>query len=188
MGLLPEIRLLRRQHAGPLLEGAPLPERGHARKEELPECYTITGLTAANILETSTPDEFKIPVKTKTIGELTDDDIFTLVSVTNLEIMCKDGAYTNCTDGYSFKDNINPIGTATAPRWDVAPLMCYDNTGRTIYMLTNTAAPGGVSARAATWISTPSYRRVRARSAASSWLTTSPRSASATWAATSCAP
>ena len=55
--------------------------------------------------------------------------------------MCKDGAYTNCTDGYSFKDNINPIGTATAPRWDVAPLMCYDNTGRTIYMLTNTAAP-----------------------------------------------
>jgi hypothetical protein len=37
------------------------------------------------------------------------------VSVTNLEIMCKDGAYTNCTDGYSFKDNINPIGTATAP-------------------------------------------------------------------------
>lgn len=63
------------------------------------------------------------------------------MSVTNLEIMCKDGAYTNCTDGYSFKDNINPIGTATAPRWDVAPLMCYDNTGRTIYMLTNTAAP-----------------------------------------------
>ena len=60
-----------------------------SEKEELPECYTITGLTAANILETSTPDEFKIPVKTKTIGELTDDDIFTLVSVTNLEIMCK---------------------------------------------------------------------------------------------------
>ena len=86
-------------------------------KKNSPECYTITGLTAANILETSTPDEFKIPVKTKTIGELTDDDIFTLVSVTNLEIMCKDGAYTNCTDGYSFKDNINPIGTATAPRF-----------------------------------------------------------------------
>ena len=71
-------------------------------KKAVPECYTITGLTAANILDTSTPDEFKIPVKTKRIAELTDDDIFTLVSVTNLEIMCKDGAYTNCTDGYSF--------------------------------------------------------------------------------------
>ena len=110
-------------------------------KKSDPECYTITGLTAANILETSTPDEFKIPVKTKSVSELTDDDIFTLVSVTNLEIMCKDGSYTNCTEGYSFKDNVNPIGTATAPRWDVAPLMCYDNTGKSIYMLTNAAVP-----------------------------------------------
>ena len=97
-------------------------------KKAVPECYTITGLTAANILETSTPDEFKIPVKTKCIAELTDDDIFTLVSVPDLEIMCKDGAYTNCTDGYSLKDDVNPIG-ATAPRWDVAPLMCYDKAG-----------------------------------------------------------
>ena len=109
-------------------------------KKAVPECYTITGLTAANILDTSTPDEFKIPVKTKRIAELTDDDIFTLVSVPDLEIMCKDGAYTNCTDGYSLKDDVNPIG-ATAPRWDVAPLMCYDKTGEVIHMLTNAAVP-----------------------------------------------
>ncbi len=110
-------------------------------KKADPECYTISGLTAANILETSIPDEFKIPVKTKSIAELTDADIYTLVSVTDLEIMCKDGAYTNCTDGYSFKDAVNPIGTSSAPRWDVAPLMCYDRSGNTIYMLTNAAAP-----------------------------------------------
>ena len=108
-------------------------------KKADPECYTISGLTAANILETSTPDEFKIPVKTKSIAELTDADIYTLVSVTGLEIMCKDGAYTNCTDGYSFKDALNAIGTATAPRWDVAPLMCYDKGGNSIFMLTNAA-------------------------------------------------
>ena len=108
-------------------------------KKADPECYTISGLTAANVLETSVPDEFKIPVKTKSIAELTDADIYTLVSVTGLEIMCKDGAYTNCTDGYSFKDALNAIGTATAPRWDVAPLMCYDRGGNTIFMLTNAA-------------------------------------------------
>lgn len=108
-------------------------------KKADPECYTISGLTAANVLETSVPDEFKIPVKTKSIAELTDADIYTLVSVTGLEIMCKDGAYTNCTDGYSFKDALNAIGTATAPRWDVAPLMCYDKGGNTIFMLTNAA-------------------------------------------------
>ena len=108
-------------------------------KKADPECYTISGLTAANVLETSVPDEFKIPVKTKSIAELTDADIYTLVSVTGLEIMCKDGAYTNCTDGYSFKDALNAIGNATAPRWDVAPLMCYDKGGNTIFMLTNAA-------------------------------------------------
>ena len=109
-------------------------------KKADPECYTISGLTAANILETTSPDEFKIPVKNKTVEELTDKDIFTLVSVTGLEIMCKDGAYTNCTDGYSLKDDLNTIG-ATSPRWDVAPLMCYDNSGNTIFMLTNAAVP-----------------------------------------------
>lgn len=108
------------------------------RKDD-PECYTITGLTSANILETAAPDEFRIPVKARKISELTDEDIFTLVSVSGLEIMCKDGAYTNCTDGYSLKDDLNTIGT-TSPRWDVAPLMCYDNTGETIFMLTNAGA------------------------------------------------
>lgn len=105
-----------------------------------PDYYTLTGLTAANILETTTPDEFKVPTKTKGITELTDDDIFTLVSIPGLEIMDKAGAYTNCTDGYSLKDDINPIG-ATAPRWDVAPLMMYDRDGNTINMLTNAAVP-----------------------------------------------
>lgn len=106
-----------------------------------PEYYTIKGLTAANILEAGTPDEFKVPVKTKTITELTDADIFTLVSVPNLEIMQKDGAFTNATDGYSLKDDINPIGNSTAPRYDVCPLLCYDTNGNTINMLTNCAVP-----------------------------------------------
>lgn len=109
-------------------------------KHENPDYYTIKGLTAANILEATTADEFKVPVKTKTIAELTDDDIFTLVSVSNMEIMCKDGAFTNTTDGYSLKDNVNTIGT-TSPRYDVVPLLCYDTEGNTIRMLTNCAVP-----------------------------------------------
>ncbi len=106
-------------------------------KHENPDYYTIKGLTAANILEATTADEFKVPVKTKTIAELTDDDIFTLVSVSNLEIMCKDGAYTNSTEGYLFKDGHSPCGTSSAPRYDVVPLLCYDMNGDAIRMLTN---------------------------------------------------
>ena len=107
-------------------------------KHDSPEYYTISGLTSANILEASVPDVFKVPIKTKKIDELSDKDIFTLVSIENVEIMCKDGAYTNCTDGYSLQDDHNTIGAA-APRWDVAPLMCYDREGNSIFMLTNAA-------------------------------------------------
>lgn len=109
-------------------------------KESDPDRYTLKGLTEANIMEASDPDAFKIPVKTKTISELTDDDIFTLVSIPDMEIMCKDGCYTNCTDGYSLKDANNPVG-ASSPRWDVAPLLCYDKSGGSIFMLTNAATP-----------------------------------------------
>ena len=107
-------------------------------KHSDPEYYTIKGLTAANILETATADEFKVPVKTKAIAELTDDDIFTLVSVTNLEIMQKDGCFTNASEGYLLKDDYAPSG-GSAPRYDVCPLLCYDTDGNTINMLTNCA-------------------------------------------------
>ncbi len=105
-----------------------------------PEYYTIKGLTAANILEATTPDEFKVPVKTKRIAEFTDDDIFTLVSVPDLEIMQKDGSFTNASEGYLLKDENSPSGTST-PRYDVCPLLCYDTNGNTINMLTNCAVP-----------------------------------------------
>lgn len=110
--------------------------------ENDPLRYTLSGLDGESVMEAEDPDEFSIPKKEKNISEITDDDIFTLVNVLNLEIMCKDGSYTNCTDGYSLKDDVNPIGTtATNVRWDVAPLICYDMQGKTIYMLTNAASP-----------------------------------------------
>ena len=107
-------------------------------------CYTLTGLTADNIIETiGVPDSFLVPAKKKTIDQLTDDDVFTLVTLQDIEIMCKDGAYTNCTDGYSIKDPVvNPYsGTGSAPRWDVAPLLMSDKRGNVIYMLTNSMVP-----------------------------------------------
>lgn len=109
-----------------------------------PLCYSLEGLTAASIIETvSAPDEFNVPAKKKAVSELTDDDIYTMVSLQNMEIMCKDGAYTNCTDGYSIKHEVvNPYsGTGSAPRWDVAPLLMSDTSGNVIYMLTNAMVP-----------------------------------------------
>lgn len=107
-------------------------------KQSNPDRYTLTGVTVDNILEEKTPDMFKIPAKKMTITELSDDDIFTLVQITGVEILCKDGCYTNCTDGYSIICDANPTsGSSTAPRWDVAPLMMSDAQGNYINMLTN---------------------------------------------------
>lgn len=107
-------------------------------KESNPDRYQISGITAENIIFSEAGDASKLAPKYKTIAELTDDDIYTLVNVKDVEIMCKDGAYTNATDGYSLKETANPFsGSASAPRWDVSPLLCTDKDGSVIYMLTN---------------------------------------------------
>lgn len=114
-------------------------------KETEPLRYVLTGLKAENIIETKTPDSFLVPAKRKFIRELTDEDLYTMVTLTDVEILCKDGCFTNATDGYSIKDaakGINPTsGTGSSPRWDTAPLIMSDKEGRSIYMLTNSYVP-----------------------------------------------
>lgn len=107
-------------------------------KEANPARYYLTGVTAASILEVKAPDMFKIPAKKMTIAQLSEADIFTQVTLTGVEILAKDGCYTNCTDGYSFLCPANPAsGSSSAPRWDTAPLMMTDAEGNWIDMLTN---------------------------------------------------
>lgn len=109
------------------------------KKELNPDRYYITGVTAADFIEIATGSA---PVKTKSITELTDDDIFTLVSVPDLEIVYKDGCFTNCTDGYSLKCDANPFsGIAGGSRWCESPLMMIDSKGNTINMVTNCSVP-----------------------------------------------
>ena len=109
-----------------------------------PVTYTLTGVTSGSIYSTLEPNP-KLPVKSRNIDDLTDDDINTLVDLQDVEILCKDGAYTNATEGYSMKDvnaGINVLsGTATAPRWDTVPLLMSDRGGSIIHMLTNSYVP-----------------------------------------------
>ncbi len=110
------------------------------QRQDDPLCFTLDGLTAASIIETvAKSNESAVPVRKKTIAELSDSDIYTLVSLQDVEIMCKDGAYTNCAEAYSILNNaVNPYsGTETSPRWDTAPLLMSDTSGNVIYMLTN---------------------------------------------------
>ena len=107
-------------------------------RELAPQRYTLSGITSDKIRVIER--NVQIPAKNLTISQITDADIYTWVSLQKVEIFCKDGCYTNASEGYSLRDELNPAG-AVAPRWDVAPLMCSDATGDAIFMLTNAAVP-----------------------------------------------
>ena len=111
-------------------------------KHTNPEYYVLTGITSEKVLEVGNVDIFKVPAKEKTISQLTDADIFTLCTIKGVEIMCKDGAYTNVHEGYVWKDGtINKIGAGSDSRCDQAPLRVYDKTGANVVMLTNILTP-----------------------------------------------
>lgn len=109
-------------------------------KNNDPEFYTITGMTEDHVASVEEPNPDAVPMKRKSVSELTDADIYTLVSLKDMEVVFKDGSYTNCTDGYSILSDFNTAGGKT-PRWDVAPLLLTDKYGQTISMLTNSMVP-----------------------------------------------
>lgn len=110
-------------------------------RETNPLRVTLSGLRSSSITRLAEPDEGAVPVKTRTIAQLSESDIYTLVSIQNVEILQKDGSFTNCNDAYSYKDANNPYSGTDKPWWDVAPLLVYDRNGGSISMLTNAAAP-----------------------------------------------
>lgn len=109
-------------------------------KNNDPEYYTITGMTEDHVASVEEPNPDAVPMKRKNVSELTDADIYTLVSLKDMEVVFKDGSYTNCTDGYSILSDFNTAG-GKSPRWDVAPLLLTDKYGKTISMLTNSMVP-----------------------------------------------
>ena len=112
--------------------------------------YTLSGLTADHIARVQ--DDTPFPEKRRSIAQLTDADVYTFVTLQDMEILCKDGCYTNASEGYSLKDELNPLGAAF-PRWDVAPLLCTDASGNAIHMLTNAAAPWRRTGHDVAWYS-----------------------------------
>lgn len=119
-------------------------------REDNPVRFTVKNLTAAKVEWLEAGTSASVPVKQRSVAQLTDNDIYTYVSLAPVEIMCKDGAFTNASEGYALADELNPSGTAS-PRWDVAPLLCSDDKGDAIFMLTNAAVPWRRTGRNIVW-------------------------------------
>ena len=92
-----------------------------------PEHYTVTGLKAYDIISATSGSETDITPRSKSIKELTDSDINTLVTLTGCEIPISKGAFV-------------PIDNSRSSIINKYPMPLLDNAGSTIYLLTNTTA------------------------------------------------
>ena len=100
-------------------------------KEADPERYTLSGLTAADIVGQTPGTASDLVRKEKPIGQLTDEDVYTYVSLKEVEFALPDGSYTNVNEGY--------FGTAN--HTSCVPRTLYDKDGNTISMLINNKTP-----------------------------------------------
>ncbi len=110
-------------------------------KELNPDRYAIVGLKAENLLSGEAGTAADLPAKRKSIGELTDNDIYTFVTLPNTEFVFKDGAYVNYYEGYALRSSVNHFSDdANDPpnnRMDCWASVLYDGNGDAIYMSLN---------------------------------------------------
>lgn len=71
-------------------------------KKTAPECYTLKGVRTDNLLKVE--NGYPVAPKVKTISQLGAEDIHTLVTLTDVEFVNKEGSYTNIREGYDFFD------------------------------------------------------------------------------------
>ncbi len=104
-----------------------------------PDCLTVTGLTAANVVEVTPGTAEGVPVKLRYINELTDQDLYTFVTLRDAEFVFKEGAYTNIWEPYSqFTEELHSYNYNVSNRMDGWASLVRDAQGSAIYMLVNT--------------------------------------------------
>ena len=97
--------------------------------------YYINEVTAENILSAESGSESTIPHKEKYFNELTDDDVYTYVTLKDCEFPIKKGPLTPLNEGYTG----GGVGTIfTANRISQYPLLVRDSHGNAFYTVTNT--------------------------------------------------
>ena len=97
---------------------------------ENPDRYELEGVTKSMVISRTAGSASDVPIKEKHMNELTDDDIYTYVTLKEVEFPVRKGAITPLNEGYA-------IGTG-ADRISKYPLLVRDINGDDMYMLTNT--------------------------------------------------
>lgn len=95
-----------------------------------PDRVNIKGVKSSMIVSKVAGSKADIPVKEKYIRDLTDEDLYTYVTLKDVEFPVRKGAITPVNEGYA-------IGTG-AHRLSKYPLLVRDINANSIYMFTNT--------------------------------------------------
>lgn len=66
-----------------------------------PDCMTLTGVQALNVLSVAPGTAADLPVKERSVATLTDDDLYTFVTLRDAEFVFKEGSYTNIWEPYA---------------------------------------------------------------------------------------
>ena len=118
-------------------------------KEANPTRYTIRGVAAGHIVQSTPGTAADMTVQTKSIAQLTDNDVYTLVKLRDVSVSVPYGAYANVNMGYVAKTGVTPIpywnqqnldwntAGATTPYVDAIPTTVYDDEGSNLKMLVN---------------------------------------------------
>ncbi len=109
-------------------------------KEYNPERYTIRNLTTENVLSFVKGDASKVVRKEKHIKDLTDTDVYTFVTLKDVEFIFKDGSYTNIWEPYCIKSELHNVAKpyGVTSRMDGWASLLRDTDNKAIYMLVNT--------------------------------------------------
>ena len=89
---------------------------------ENPDRYELEGVTKSMVISRTAGSASDVPVKEKHMNELTDDDIYTYVTLKEIEFPVRKGSITPVNEGYA-------IGT-NAHRISKYPLLVRDKIGR----------------------------------------------------------
>lgn len=99
-------------------------------KYEEPERYDITGVTGSMVVSQVSGSAAAVPEKIRTIGTLTDEDVYTYVTLEDVEFPVRKGSLSPINEGYSIGGRANRISKY--------PLLVRDKDGNHTYMYTNT--------------------------------------------------
>lgn len=97
-----------------------------------PVRYTITGVSSINVISCSEAGA-DFPKKEKYINELTDNDIYTYVTLKDCEIPMRKGPFTPVNEGYTTVNTYN--------RCAKYPVLIRDINGGSMYMYFNMTCP-----------------------------------------------